>query len=176
MIDRSNAVQVMAATLWGEARGDGRIGMLAVANCILNRAAHPRWWGHDVISVCLDAWQFSCWNARDPNLPKMESVTEADPDFGIAVGIAKVVMQGQNRLHDLTRGADSYYDTRMREPPAWAARAEPTVTILHHRFMRVELAAASGMPDTFNVSMHGPVFGDLANAQADAAERAAGAI
>lgn len=178
MIDRTNAVQVMAATAWAEARGDGRIGMLAVANVILTRAAHPRWWGHDIISVCLDPWQFSCWNADDPNLPKIEAVTEADPEFAVAIGIAKVAAQGRTALADMTRGADSYYDVRMPTPPGWAARAVPTVTILHHRFMRVELAAPSGLPDAPPISMHSPIIAALSesNTRADAAERAAGAV
>ena len=45
---------VLARTLWGEARGEGEDGMQAVANVICNRAAIARakggyWWGNDII-------------------------------------------------------------------------------------------------------------------------------
>ena len=37
-----NTNDVLARTLWAEARGEGQAGMEAVACVILNRAAHPR--------------------------------------------------------------------------------------------------------------------------------------
>ena len=153
-MDRTDPVDVLARTIWGEARGDGRLGMVAVAACILNRAKHPRWWGHDVLSVCLQPWQFSCWNADDPNLPKMQQVDGEDVQFAMACDIARAAIAGV--LTDPTRGADSYYDIRMAEPPNWAVRAVQTVVVLHHRYMRVELAAPSGEPDAPPVSRHSP--------------------
>ena len=151
-MDRTDPADILARTVWGEARGDGRLGMSAVACCILNRAAHPRWWGRDVLGVCLQPWQFSCWNADDPNLPKMRAVDGSDPQFAIAQDIARTALQGG--LADLTEGADSYYDILMPQAPIWAARATPTVTILHHRYMRVELPAPDGSADAPPVSMH----------------------
>ena len=147
-----DAAGIMARTLWGEARGEGRIGMQAVAGCILNRAAHPRWWGNDALSVCVAPWQFSCWNANDPNLPKMLAVTEADPEFAVALDLARVALQGG--LQDITEGADSYYDIRMSAAPSWAERAAPTVVIGHHRFMRVELPTPTGQPAAPCLSVH----------------------
>ena len=57
----ATAADTLARTLWGEARNQGQCGMAAVAHVVLNRAAHPRWWGHDIISVCRAPEQFSCW-------------------------------------------------------------------------------------------------------------------
>ena len=129
------SVDVMARTIWGEARGCGVSGMTAVACAILNRIHHPTWWGHDVISVCQAPWQFSCWNAGDPNRVKIEAVTEDDPWFAIAVGIADRAVSA--KLKDITNGADSYALT-MRQPPVWAERGRETYRDTWHAFFAIE--------------------------------------
>jgi N-acetylmuramoyl-L-alanine amidase len=80
------------------------------ALAIVNRARFPRWWGKDIESVCRALWQFSCWNAGDPNLPKLLAVNETDTEFRLALEIAHKAAAGA--LPDLTQGADSY--TRFR--------------------------------------------------------------
>jgi N-acetylmuramoyl-L-alanine amidase len=83
--DTSEAVDILARTIWAEARNQGRVGMEAVATVILHRAKHPRWWGKDVVSCCQKPRQFSCWNPGDPNRLKMLRVTEQDPAFATAL-------------------------------------------------------------------------------------------
>ncbi|VVO24210.1 hypothetical protein PS723_04459 [Pseudomonas fluorescens] len=61
---------ILARTLWGEARGEGLAGQIAVAWTIRNRVNDGKaksWWGEGYAGVCLKAWQFSCWNKNDPN-------------------------------------------------------------------------------------------------------------
>lgn len=135
--DREMAVDTLARTIWGEARGDGAPGMSAVAAVIVNRADHPRWWGADIISVCTKPWQFSCRDAGDPNLPKLEAVTQDDPSFVLALDIAERAVA--RTLPDPTNGADSYYDRSMPSPPAWVDGAIWTADIGTQRFYRVEL-------------------------------------
>lgn len=67
-------VMVMAATIWGEARGETYKGKVAVAWVIRNRAESPTWWGSDIESVCLKPYQFSCWNSGDPNVKKVRQI------------------------------------------------------------------------------------------------------
>lgn len=50
---------VVAYTLWAESRGEGTAGMKAVAGVIANRAKLKR---KPLSKVCLEPWQFSCWN------------------------------------------------------------------------------------------------------------------
>jgi N-acetylmuramoyl-L-alanine amidase len=140
----SDPLDVLARTIWGEARGTGITGMKHVASVILNRAAHPRWWGHDVVSVCLKPYQFSCWNSKDPNLPKLSRVTVADRQFSDARYIASQALAG--RLVDETGGADSYYALSSRNPPSWIAKATHTMSDGFHAFWRVELHAPEGQP------------------------------
>lgn len=126
---------VMARTLWGEARGEGDTGMEAVASVIINRInSGITWWGSDVKSVCLAPYQFSCWNKSDPNLPKLVAVTQADPAYASALDIASRAINGD--LADATGAATNYYDRRMPEPPKWALGLNPTAEIGHHLFFK----------------------------------------
>lgn len=147
-MDLTDPVEVVAGTAWGEARGGGVRGMQSVCNVIMNRANHPRWWGHTPIEVCLDPWQFSCWNESDPNREKILTVAATDMEYAVALGLARQAIGG--RLPDITLGADSYYDLAMKTPPAWAARAVHTVDVAGQAFYRVELAAPSGQPEAPN--------------------------
>lgn len=123
---------VLARTIWGEARGDGPIGMYAVACVVLNRVANPRWWGHSITTVCLKPWQFSAWNATDPNRAKLVAVDASDPMFAQALRIAEHAVE--HGLPDVTLGADSYHTAAVRPP--WSAELSPTTVIAHHLFYR----------------------------------------
>jgi spore germination cell wall hydrolase CwlJ-like protein len=155
------SVDTLARTIWGEARGCGASGMGHVANVIINRIDSPRWWGDDVISVCRAPRQFSCWNADDPNYDKLLAATTANTEFAVAVALSLRAVG--RKLPDETGGADSYYATSMRQPPAWAKRAEKTFSDGWHTFLRVELPAPSGGPDAAPVSVHAPPDEDVAD-------------
>lgn len=133
----TNEVLVMAKTIWGEARGDGTQGMTAVACVIMNRVNNPSWWGDTVTQVCLQPYQFSCWNIGDPNRAKMENLTAEDSNYLTAIGIAVMIMS--KKIRDITDNADSYFDLSMSTPPSWAADAVRTVTIGSQAFYRVQL-------------------------------------
>lgn len=147
------STDIMARTLWGESRGAGPEGMSHVANVVMNRVAHPRWWGNDTISVCKTPWQFSCWNKSDPNRAKLEAVTSDDPMFAAALRIAAQAIAG--RLPDATDGADSYYAQSMMRPPAWSQRATRTFSDGWHVFCRVELPLpGTDTPAANNTGIH----------------------
>lgn len=132
--DLHNSVDVLARTAWAENRGGGTEGMQSVMNAILNRAAHPCWWGRDVISVCLKPEQFSSWNESDPNRAKLLAVTIEDPQFAVAMQLAARAVMG--KLPDLTDDANSYYSLSMETPPEWAAKSMFTVEVAGQRFYR----------------------------------------
>ena len=128
--NKAEALDTLARTIWAEARGEGRTGMEAVACVILNRVKNPKWWGRDIVTVCKKPWQFSCWNANDPNLAKLLSVTEKDAAFRLALEIAEQAMNGE--LLDPTGGATSYHTTAIS--PAWAQSMQLSATIGNHLF------------------------------------------
>ncbi len=134
----SSELDILARTLWGEARGEGLRGMQAVATVILNRARNPRWWGHDVRSVCLAKYQFSCWLPKpEGELPSVQGVTVTDPSFELARSIAAGAL---GKLVDATCGADTYANLHVSSP-AWARGKTPCAIIGMHSFFRLELRA-----------------------------------
>lgn len=124
------ATDILARTIWGEARGEGADGMQAVANVVVNRVAHPGWWGHTIQEVCQAPWQFSCWNANDPNLIKLLNVDASDPAFAVALDIAAQAVDGS--LPDITGGATNYHAAGIN--PSWAADMTETAQIGRHIF------------------------------------------
>jgi spore germination cell wall hydrolase CwlJ-like protein len=127
---RGSAVDVLARTLWGEARGEPVRGLEAVAAVVMNRVRRGGWWGHDVASVCTKPSQFSCWNAGDPNRAKLERVDENDRMFRVCVRIARRAVGGSVR--DPTHGATHYHVRGT--VPAWAHGREPSAEIGNHLF------------------------------------------
>lgn len=132
---------ILARTLWGEARGEGVPGMAAVAAVIVNRMREsarrvatgrpPAWWGGpDAVSVCHAPWQFSCWNRGDPNRPRLEALAADDPKLRPARLVADAALDGT--AGDPTGGADHYHARGTR--PAWARGRRPLVSIGRHHF------------------------------------------
>jgi len=126
---------IMARTIYGEARGEGIAGMQAVANVILNRFSlwdsHPHFGNGTIESVCLAPWQFSCWNENDPNLPILKSINDSDPVFIQCFEIAGNALEGS--LADNTNGATFYY-VRGSKEPTWAFGKDPCASIGRHLF------------------------------------------
>lgn len=132
-------VDTLARTMWGEARGelDPAAGMGAVAQVVFNRVARQTYWGKDIVSVCRKPFQFSCWNANDPNLPQLRSVGPANPRFALALDIAKKLkaMTGAQRAaSDQTVGATHYHTRQLNPPPRWARGHIPCARIGNHLF------------------------------------------
>lgn len=130
--------EILAHTIWGEARGEEHEGMIAVACVIRTRVQHPRWWGANYHTVCTLHAQFSCWESQDPNFAKMLAVTSADPAYADALLIAAEIVSG--RQPDVTNGADTYANLSDCHP-SWADSSRITCVIGHHTFFRLELAA-----------------------------------
>lgn len=134
-------IEVLARTLWGEARNQGDAGMEAVAHVVLNRLAVSKqkkiyWWGNSIEEICLSAYQFSCWRFHDSNREKLLSVTDDDPEFKIALEIAEDAVTGGLFL-DTTNGATHYYNPSIVQfPPAWAIGELPRAIIGDHHFFR----------------------------------------
>lgn len=137
----SKEEDTLARTLWGEARSEGYSGMLAVAATIMNRVntdlnndKKPDWWGEGVVEVCTKPWQYSCWNANDPNLPKLKAVTTADVSFKKAVEIAIEAIKKGRIIPDPTFGATHYVVDTYVDKTAWTKGRKPLVKIGRHVF------------------------------------------
>jgi len=114
-------VDVLARTLWGEARSEGVGGLEAVAAVVLNRVNVARkmagyWWGNDVIQVCQKPYQFSCWNKSDPQYKRVISVDQSDVYFTTCVRVARRALLG---LIDDPRLRLSKWKRRIRMLKKW---------------------------------------------------------
>lgn len=127
----SQEVDVVARTIWGEARGEGERGMHAVANVIINRAKKGGWWGNTPVEVCLKPQQFSAWNRNDPNFDLARKVTTDNAQFRTALQIAGRAIAGT--LPDITNGATHYFNPNV-VMPAWANALSYIADIGNHRF------------------------------------------
>jgi spore germination cell wall hydrolase CwlJ-like protein len=129
---------VLARTLWGEARGEGAAGQVAVAWTIRNRVFDGKkksWWGEGYAGVCQKAWQFSCWNTNDPNYPYLSGAKQIPfRELAQARIAADQVIDGKQP--DPTDGATHYYAATMPKAPGWAAKAKLTMKLGHHVFFR----------------------------------------
>jgi spore germination cell wall hydrolase CwlJ-like protein len=129
---------ILARTLWGEARGESLAGQIAVAWTIRNRVFDGKaksWWGEDYAGVCLKPWQFSCWNKNDPNFAYLSGAKPIPfREFAQAQIAADQVLAG--KVLDPTGGATHYYATTIPKPPVWAKSAKQTLKLGHHVFFK----------------------------------------
>ena len=130
---RELEADVLARTIWGEARGEGSAGMHAVANVVMNRVARGGWRGRHVMEVCQKPFQFSCWNKDDPNYRALLAVDGADIHFATALRIARRAVIGV--LPDLTAGANHYHAAGIY--PVWSRGERPVAVIGNHIFYRL---------------------------------------
>ena len=126
-------LSIIAKTLWGEARGEPDEGMCAVACVIGNRKRGRRQGKLSYGEVCLERWQFSCWNENDPNRPRMD-VIDRSPDaaYSRAMTVARELASGQ--LADFTYGATHYFATSLKRRPDWAIGKTPCYQVGRHLF------------------------------------------
>jgi hypothetical protein len=133
-------LDIMARTIYGEARGEGLEGMEAVACVIMNRYRAKKWFtgyyydnGVKVPSIamtCLKKSQFSCWNPNDPNLQKIKKVSCDDEIFKECLFVAKRAIDGE--LDDFTNGAFFYHTKQIK--PQWAKNKSPCYAVKNHLF------------------------------------------
>ena len=134
----TDALDTMARTIWGEARGEAWIGKIAVAHVILNRVKADTWWGSDIEGVCKKAWQFSAWNEDDPNRPQMQNLElSKNQAFRECLAAAAAAIWGLER--DPTAVATHYMTKTRREagwPTSWGEAKEPHREIGVHLFYK----------------------------------------
>lgn len=134
-------VDVLARTIFGEARGElgrqdgGLAALVAVGNVVMNRVSQQTWYGKTVREVCLKPWQFSCWNAAEPNLQTIRLVSLEEPIFQMCHEVARSLVG--KIWPDLTGGADHYHAVGLMKLPTWAVGQSPVRRIGRHLFYKL---------------------------------------
>lgn len=108
---------LLALVSWREARGEGELGMRAVACSIRNRVERPSWWGTSYATVISKKYQYSSMAAPgDPQLIRYPDMN--DSAFAEALQIADMII-AEEPVANPVSGADSFYDVSI-PPPSWA--------------------------------------------------------
>lgn len=118
-------LDIMARTLYGEAESGNESDARAIAHVILNRCDYPNW-PDSPAEVCLQPWQFSCWNANDPGRARIAKASGAW--FETCKEIAKLALD--NRSNDPTHRSTHYYATYVKMPK-WAKGKTPVYEVRH---------------------------------------------
>jgi spore germination cell wall hydrolase CwlJ-like protein len=138
-----NAAQIMALTIYGEARGESDAGKVAVGSVILERVDHRAWDGRTVQEVCLRKWQFSCFLENDPNFGKLLNIAEnwdaamaTNPALNECYGIAVGLLNGTiPRTPEIARFHCCQYATEAgAESAKWDDHMKLIAEIGNHRF------------------------------------------
>lgn len=138
---------IVALTLFGEARGEGPEGRIAVANVIRNRMLARRGtFGLTLREVCLKPNQFSCWMVAGGSLNHgvlMDTalVLSREAAIGPVLKECRWIARGlfANEFVDNTHGASHYLTASLfqEKPPSWARGQKVLATIGAHVFLRV---------------------------------------
>ena len=131
----TEAIDILARTIYGEARGESITGMEAISSVIINRVNFSKrkgryWWGNTIKEVCLKPWQFSCWNDSDPNSKLIKSVDTDDKIFAICKRISQRAVAGL--IKDNTSNATHYHTKSIN--PKWSIGKAPCAEIGSHLF------------------------------------------
>lgn len=121
---------LLSLCVWREARGEPYVSKACVAHVVLNRVAHPCWWGDSIHTVILKPWQFSSFNPSDPNNAKWPE--DNDPSWIDSQKAVDAVLSGST---DPTDGAQYYHDVTMKWPKAWGNQANYVNTLNINRLM-----------------------------------------
>lgn len=126
---------VVIGTVWEEAKGEGKAGMHAILNVIMNRAKGDISKARDEV---LKPNQFSIWNnVSDPEgySIRLAKQTVNEESYQIAVQLVDAAMKG--KLPDITGGATHYYNPK-KASPSWANVLRVTKIIGNHKFMKLK--------------------------------------
>lgn len=142
-----SAIETVARTLYGEARGTGLLDRLGVLAVIRERVLRPGWWGRGWEGVCRHPWQFSCWHTHDEahrrNHAAMMSAHETDSQrWRELLLLSEYAIQGMTDadVYDLfgLTGHDAipthYHDRSIDTPAAWGRNVKELHPSWHSQF------------------------------------------
>jgi spore germination cell wall hydrolase CwlJ-like protein len=127
--------RVVALTILGEARGEGKTGMYAVG-CVIQKRSSNR--NLTSAQVCHESWQFSIWNAGKGKIKKERDLWHLweSKETAYARKLARYLCKNTIVLDDITNGADHY--CTLNANPSWAKDKKPAAIIGRHKFYKLK--------------------------------------
>lgn len=127
MTTKSEHIDTLARTLFGESVPHNIEDATAIAAVIMNRVKLPNW-PATVSEVCLQPYQFSCWNVSDPNRAR---IAKASGDwFDQCKEIATAAVD--KKLDDPTTQSTHYHTPAVN--PKWSRKKVPVYQTAGHYF------------------------------------------
>lgn len=127
MTKKDEQIDTLARTLYGEAKAQDVPDAIAIACVIMNRVSLPNW-PNEIEAVCIQPYQFSCWNTNDPNRARIFKAS--GPWFKRCIEIATLAVEGN--LPDPTTRSTHYHTPAVK--PAWSRRKTPVYQTAGHLF------------------------------------------
>lgn len=134
LLNNLSPIEIIALTIYGEARGEPIEGQIAVGFVIRNRFYSDQTKYKTYNQVCLEPKQFSCWNQDDPNYniltelaQKMIDGQSIDVPMRQFMFIAEGVIY--TNIYTNVGGNRYYLTTRMfdNDRPIWAKNAKNVI-------------------------------------------------
>ncbi len=130
-------LDVVALTIWGEARGEPVEGKIAVACVLRNRLSDGRW-GATYERVCLARKQFSCWNPGDPNQVRLQTfrtqIQQGTQPSDMVLRECYWIAEGLIRNVIRPRVGQATHYHAITITPRWAKTGKVVEDIGRHRF------------------------------------------
>lgn len=134
---------VLALTIWGEARGEPIEGKLAVG-CVIRERLRQGRWGRTYTEVCRAPKQFSCWNSGSDNnhralMERVDQIAHGQVVLDTALRECYWVADGilAQLAESHVRHATHYHAIRLRQAaPKWAETGKVVAELGSHRFYR----------------------------------------
>jgi len=123
--------RIVALTLLGEARGEGKMGMYAVA-CVIQLRSEQR--KLTVAQVCHQPYQFSTWNAGNGKIKKERELWGLwdSKQAPYARELARYLCRGYKFVQQYTGNANHYCTLKTHN--YWTRGRKPVKIIGNHKF------------------------------------------
>jgi spore germination cell wall hydrolase CwlJ-like protein len=133
--------RIVALTILGEARGEGKSGMYAVA-CVIQKRMEESTVNHTAAEVCHQPYQFEVWNAGKGKVKKESKLYYLwqSNSFEYARKLSRCVCAKKLDLN-YTGHANHYYSKTKKTPPYWAKGNTATKVIGNHIFFKLPWAS-----------------------------------
>jgi spore germination cell wall hydrolase CwlJ-like protein len=132
---KCTVLKLLALCIYGEARGEGELGKIAVGCVIRNRVNLSK--SKSYYKIILKPVQFSCFNSDDENLKILLEYAATDNIHDIyfdkCMKVAELILS--SKIGDITGGATNYFNPK-RANPYWAKKMKKTVSIGKHDFYK----------------------------------------
>lgn len=124
-------VSCLEANVWHESRGEGLLGMMAVAKTTLNRA-RMEGWPPDVCKVVYQHKQFS-WTSKKNQQIKLKNSIDRQ-SYSLVQLATQLAMSSDYVGYDYMQGADHYHATSVN--PSWNKKMEVVMVVGNHKFLK----------------------------------------